>query len=216
MASAPRNLETHHDVERNEAARLVDGLADVVPFSEGEPAADLYAQAGVQSVLRAAMTRCRSGAHRCAGRRGDRRIERVHVEAQVDRAVAARVHVVERHVDDAPDPVLVDLVHRERLDAVVLEDALLARVDVAQADVHDVRGLEHGLDPVELRHGLAEPEQEGDGHAMDVSWTGVGMGLLIRKPGRTADAWGQHLPESVVSGVLMSAWASIQMTHALG
>ena len=103
-----------------------------------------------------------------AGR--DARVERVDVEAQVDRAVAPQVDVIERHLDDVPDAELVDLVHAERPDAVLLEDRLLAAVDVAQPDVHDPRGREDGLDPVVLGDGgVVDPEQEGDGHAVDVA-----------------------------------------------
>lgn len=50
-------LSTYHDVDRNEEASLVYGLADVVAFSEGEPAADLYAQASSQYPS-VAMTKC--------------------------------------------------------------------------------------------------------------------------------------------------------------
>ena len=118
-----------------------------------------------------------------SGRGRNSRIQRVNIEAQVDGELAPRVDMVERHLDDAPDAVLVDLVHRERLDAVLAQDALLARVDVAQADVHDALGRQDGLDPAELWDGLAEPEEEGDGHAVDVPGLGrfgsidVGVGV---------------------------------------
>lgn len=144
------------------------------------------------------------GADRRAGRRGDCWVERVHVEAQVDRAVAAWAQVVDRLFEDVPDPELVDLIHRERLDLLVPDGVLLTGVDVAQAYVYDVLGLEHGLDPVELRHGLAEPEEEGEGHAVYVPCTGVGIRPLAQKSDRTVRTSTQYLPVFVVSGVLMS------------
>ena len=80
------------------------------------------------------------------------------------------VDVVQRHFHHSPDPVLVHLVHRVRHNAVLSQDAFLARVDVAQTDVHDALGGEHRLDPTELGNGLAKSEEEGDGHAVNVSF----------------------------------------------
>ena len=92
----------------------------------------------------------------------------------MDGELTAGVNVVERHLDDAPDAVLVDLVHAERLDAVLLEDAALAVVDVAQADVHEPVRLEHRLHPCELVDFGAYAEQEGERHAVDVACGGEG------------------------------------------
>jgi hypothetical protein len=121
--------------------------------------------------------------YRSAGRGCDGRVERVHVEGEVDGAIPARVHGVEGHLDDPADAVAVDVGHAERLDAVLAEDLLLAGVDVAEADVHDPVRPERGLDPRELGDLLAEAEEEGDGHAVDVPGLGrlrgvdVGVGV---------------------------------------
>lgn len=109
------------------------------------------------------------GAYRRSGGRGDCGVQGVHVKAQVDGAVPVRVDVVKGHVDDAPDTILVYFVHGEGFDAVLLEDALLARVDVAQTNVDDAVRLEDGLDPAELWHGFTDAEKEGHGHTVDVS-----------------------------------------------
>jgi hypothetical protein len=78
-------------------------------------------------------------------------------------------------------------VHCEHLDAERLEDVLLARVNVAQTDVHagkvsveerggsvHVLGTQAGLQPdVEGRHvGAFEAEQEGDGAPVQVTRVG--------------------------------------------
>ena len=55
------------------------------------------------------------------------------------------------------------------VDQIREEDTLLARVHVAQADVDDARGREAGLNPGEGLDGPAEAEEEGDGHAVDVT-----------------------------------------------
>lgn len=75
--------------------------------------------------------------------RGNRRIHRVHVEAQMYRLVKAWVDVLQRHLHDFADTISVDLVHRERLDPVLLQDLLLRRVDVSQTDIYAMRQLEH-------------------------------------------------------------------------
>lgn len=142
----------------------MDRLADVVPLPEGQAAA-----------------------HGRAGGWRDARVECVDVKAQVDRAVPRGVHVVEGELDDTPDAVLVDVVHAERLDAVLLEDGLLARIDVAQADVDDAVGREprgrRGDPGVFGDDGVVEPEEEGDRHAVDVpcccGFDGVDVGVCV-------------------------------------
>lgn len=76
----------------------------------------------------------------------------------MDRPRALGVHVVERHLDDRADPVPVYLVHAERAYAALAQEALFARVDVAQADVDDAVGGQARFDPAELGDGLLEPE----------------------------------------------------------
>ena len=105
-----------------------------------------------------------------SGRGRNGRIQRVNVEAQVNRVLAPRVDMVERHLDDAPDAVLVDLVHAVCLDAVLLEDAALALVDVTKADVHEPVWLEERLHPRELVYLGPDPKQEREGHTVDVPY----------------------------------------------
>lgn len=82
--------------------------------------------------------------------------------------------MVQRLLHDRADAKRIDLVHAERLDAVLAQEPLLARVDVAQADVHEPVGREARLHPCVLCDGrLVEPEEEGDGHAVDVPWGGA-------------------------------------------
>ncbi len=67
----------------------------------------------------------------------------------------------------------VNVEHAERLDAVVAQDLLLGRVDVAQADVDELPDVDEvvGLQPAEVLGLLlaGEARQEADGHAVDVA-----------------------------------------------
>ena len=65
-----------------------------------------------------------------AGAGRERGIHRVNVERQVQRALRAEVR--ERELHHLADAVLVDLLHREGLDAQRAQTQLLARVEVAQ------------------------------------------------------------------------------------
>ena len=77
--------------------------------------------------------------------------------------------MIKRHLDNTTNTPFIDLMHGERLDAIRLEEALLARIDVAQADVHQLVRSERGLHPCEGGDRLTEPEQEGERHAVDVT-----------------------------------------------
>lgn len=88
----------------------------------------------------------------------------------MDGQLSTGVDVVQRHLDDLADPVLVHLVHRERLDVVFLEDLLFTVVDVAQTDVDKAVGFEDGLDPGVFFDLGAETQEERYGHAVDVAW----------------------------------------------
>lgn len=101
----------------------------------------------------------------------------------MDGQIPFRVHMVQRQLHHLSNPILVHLVHRERLDPVLLQNPLFPGVDVAQTDVDDLVRFELRLDPGELWDGRAEPEEEGDGHAVDVACVGcfggvdVGVGI---------------------------------------
>lgn len=88
------------------------------------------------------------------------------------RTVPHGVHVVERESDNASDTQLINFMHAESLDAERLDQDLLARIDVAQADVHDAVGGEPWRgrgDPGEFgEDGVVDSEQKGEGHAVHV------------------------------------------------
>jgi len=83
------------------------------------------------------------------------------------------------------DTVLVDLVHGEGLDLILLQDLPLSRVDVSKTDVNDLGGSEAGLDPFVERSdvGSLETHEERDGASVEVSRVGgersVDVGVSI-------------------------------------
>src|SRR5437588_11026182 len=89
----------------------------------------------------------------------DVRVERVHVEADVDEAVVVARDVLERLAEDALDPQTIDMAHRPDAQAVLADELALARIERAGADDRDARavGGRHrpGL-PLELGTGEAE------------------------------------------------------------
>lgn len=113
------------------------------------------------------------------GGRGDGGVKSIDVEAEVDGAGAAGGDVLDGHLDDLGNAVLVDLVHGEGLDAVLTEDLLLASVDVTETDVDETVGGEAGLDPAKLLNLAGDSEQERDGAAVDVSTLGRLGGIDI-------------------------------------
>lgn len=60
------------------------------------------------------------------------------------RPVSVRVDMIQRHIYDLSDPVLVDVVHRETADTVRTEERLLRCIQVSQANVH-ARTYQDGL-----------------------------------------------------------------------
>jgi hypothetical protein len=102
---------TDHDVEGDKATRLSESLADVVTFTEGETTTDggtgRRSDGGVEGVCG------KEGKWGKKGRKG-RESRRTDVKGKVDRAVLA--DVLESHLDNLADTVLVDVVHREALD----------------------------------------------------------------------------------------------------
>lgn len=89
------------------------------------------------------------------------------------------------HLDNLGNAVLVNLVHREGLDAVLLQDLLLASVNIAETNVDKTVGGEAGLDPGELLDLASNSKQEGDGASVDVATLG-GLGsvdVLIESTG---------------------------------
>lgn len=83
--------------------------------------------------------------------------------------------MVQSHLDNFADTELVDLVHGEGLDTILSEDLLLARVDITETDVDKSVGGEVTVDPLVFRKGFIETQEEGDGHAVDVTTVG-GLG----------------------------------------
>lgn len=57
------------------------------------------------------------------------------------------IDVVQRHVNDLADAVLVYLVHAKRSDILILEDLLLPLVNVTQSDVDNPVGFEDRKNP---------------------------------------------------------------------
>ena len=103
---------------------------------------------------------------------GDGGVKGIDVEAEVDGAGAAGGDVLDGHLDDLGNAVLVDLVHGEGLDAVLTEDLLLTSVDVTETDVDETVRGEAGLDPGKLLDLAGDSEQERDGAAVNVSTLG--------------------------------------------
>nr|POE93675.1 hypothetical protein CFP56_19687 [Quercus suber] len=137
------------EVEGDEAAGAVDALGDEVALAQGQAAADGGAGGG-----------------------GPHGVEGVDVEGEVDGGVGADPG--EGHVHDAADAVAVDVVHAEGADAVLAQQPLLAAVDVAQADVHELGGgdvVQGRVEPAEGRIGGVgrEAGEEGERHAVDVA-----------------------------------------------
>ena len=56
------------------------------------------------------------------GGRGYGWVKGIDIKAQMDRSIPLRVNVIQSHLDHLPDPVFVDIVHREGLDFVLLQD----------------------------------------------------------------------------------------------
>lgn len=80
--------------------------------------------------------------------------------------------MLDGHLDNLGNAVLVDLVHREGLDAVLAQDLLLASIDIAETNVDEAVGGEAGLDPGELLDLASNSKQERDGASMDVATLG--------------------------------------------
>ena len=132
-----------------------------------------------------ALSERKATSHRCASARSEPRVQRINVERQVNRRV--RANPAERHVHDLANAMTVNIVHAERLDAVLAQDLLLTAVDVAQADVHDLLDADAVLvlDPAEGRVGLVgrKAREESHGHAVDVAavggFGGVDVGVRV-------------------------------------
>lgn len=145
-----------HQVHGDESTGLVDGLADVVTLTESETSTD-----------------------RGTGGGGDGGVKGIDVEAEVDGAGAAGGDVLDGHLDDLGNTVLVNLVHGEGFDAVLTEDLLLTSVDVTETDVNETVGGEARLHPGKLLELTGDSEQERDRAAVDVSTLGRLGGVNI-------------------------------------
>src|SRR5947209_6236488 len=109
------------DLERAEGAAGGDAFHQQVGFAVGDAAA--YRRADAGSFLR---------------------VDAVHVEAHVHRALAVGDDR-QRFLDHGAHAEAVDVGHRVRLHAELADDALLALVDVAQADEHHARRVDRVL-----------------------------------------------------------------------
>lgn len=145
-----------HQVHGDQAAGLMDSLADVVALTEVEASTD-------------------GG----TGRGSDSRVEGIDIEAQVDGARAVRRNMLDGHLDDLGDAVLVNLVHGEGLDAVLTEDLLLTSIDITETDVDQAVGGEAGLDPAELLELASDSKKERDRAAVDVTTVGGLRGVNV-------------------------------------
>lgn len=74
--------------------------------------------------------------------------------------VSVGVNMVKGHLDDLPDAVSVNVVHAEGFDLVLAQDALFARVDVAQPDVHEPFSLQERLHPRKLWNPASKAQKE--------------------------------------------------------
>lgn len=140
-----------YKVESHKTASLVHALGDEVALAQSQTAS-----------------------HGSAGAGSETRVKSIDVEGQMDRSV--RANPAQSHVHDLADAVTVDVVHAERLDAVLAQDLLLAAIHVAQADVYQLLDADAVLvlQPAERRVGLVrcETRQERDWHAVDVAAVG--------------------------------------------
>ena len=118
--------------------------------------------------------------------RRDLRVERVEVERDVDEARAR--DAVERLLQRALDADPVDLAHREHADARLAQEVLLGGVERADADERDARRV--------------------DGRQRSPSWVNDSPA----RPSAAASGIPCTLPDGLVSGVLRSPCASIQIT----
>lgn len=89
------------------------------------------------------------------------------------------------HLDNLGDTVLVDLVHREGLDTIVAENLLLTSINVTETNVDKTVGGEAGLDPAKLLELASNSEQERHGASVNVSTlSGLGSVDVLTSRGR--------------------------------
>mgnify|MGYP005988308413 CR=1 FL=1 len=169
-------------VNGNEAAGLVDRLADEVTLTQSQTTTDGGTGTG-----------------------SPHGVEGVDVEGQVDGSVGTDVS--EGHLDNAANTVTskllvilfnnapsvtgsnipINIEHAESLDVVVTENLLLVVVNVAQTNVYELADVQLHvvLDPAKvlLLIVLGEASEESEGHAVDVSTVaalgGVDVGVSI-------------------------------------
>lgn len=113
-------------------------------------------------------------------------IQRIHVKAQVYRGVA---DILECHLHDLSDTMSIHVVHAKRLDAILPEDLLLAEINVSEADIDKLLGVDPMLlsEPPEdirvLPWGFCEPREKRHGHAVNIPASGgmwrvdIGVGV---------------------------------------
>lgn len=156
-------MYAHHQIYSDQQPSLEQPLTNIVTLSESQPTTDRRSCAGCYS-----------------------RIQSIHVKAQMYRLIPARVDPIDRHLDDLPNPITIDFVHGEGCNVVLAENGFLACVDVAQADIGELGGVE--MDSVEPREGsgfgggrfadggVSKGAEEGERHAVDVS---CGTALVV-------------------------------------
>uniref|UniRef100_A0A182JA41 Uncharacterized protein n=1 Tax=Anopheles atroparvus TaxID=41427 RepID=A0A182JA41_ANOAO len=111
-------------------------------------------------------------------------IQRVDVVAHVQAARPLRVDPLQRHAHHLPDAVLLHFPHAERVDAELLDDGALVRVDRPEPDVGEVLDGDDRLLPVhagDVRPVVAQLlRQKRHRHAVDVARRGRRIGVEVR------------------------------------
>ena len=105
----------------------------------------------------------------------------------MNRQIPFWINVVQRHLNNFPNSILIHLMHTERLDIVLFQDALLPGINITQTDVHELLDADavFVFEPAERRVGLVgcKTREEGDGHAVDVAavggFGGVDVGVCV-------------------------------------
>ena len=197
MRRAGRATFTYHQINSNQKTGFIQPFADIMTLPE-----------------------CQATSHWGTRARSYTGIECVNVEAKVNWLRPVWVYSIQSLFHYIAYPVSIYFMHGERCNVVFSENHLLPPVYVPQANICQAWRME--VDRVEPRKwgrltavsvaerlGTRQRGQKRQGHAVNV-------------PYETEVKWisnsefNKYAPESVVSCVLMSACASIQITQASG
>ena len=182
-------------VHGNQAARLVEGLADVVALAEGQASSDRRARAG-----------------------GHGRVQGIDVEAEVDRPLAlalGAIDVVQRHVNDLRSRRAVSVPPAIPLLLLTLPMPYLSTSCMLNALMPFSRRIFRSPESMSRRPMYTNRSLLSGAFPLG-SQVLNGSTSVPARPRRKETGQPCRLPEGVVSGVLMSACASIQIRAASG